>query len=175
MKKLFLPLGLIPFLISISPTLAQTVTNPTQVALVCAYNSAIPAPTSGQYFFVQCDANGKLITSGGGGVPGGTSGQIQYNNAGAFAGFTMSGDATIVPSTGVITVTKTSGVTFGSLATLTPGSGVATALTQTLNGTGALVATTGPTINNAVLVNATYDSYIRATTFLAAAISIGGI
>lgn len=35
---------------------------------------------------------------------GGTSGQIEYNNAGALGGFTMSGDATIVASTGVITV-----------------------------------------------------------------------
>ena len=159
MKKLFLPLGLIPFLISISPTLAQTVTNPTQVALVCAYNSAIPAPTSGQYFFVQCDANGKLITSGGGGggVPGGTSGQIQYNNAGAFAGFTMSGDATIVPSTGVITVTKTSGVAFGSLATLTPGTGIATALAINVGTAGAPVLYNGGggTPTTLTLTNAT--------------------
>jgi hypothetical protein len=36
--------------------------------------------------------------------PGGTSGQIQYNNFSAFGGFTASGDATIVPSTGVVTV-----------------------------------------------------------------------
>jgi hypothetical protein len=44
-------------------------------------------------------------TSGGAGNPGGTSNQIQYNNAGtAFSGFTMSGDATLAVSTGVITV-----------------------------------------------------------------------
>jgi hypothetical protein len=41
--------------------------------------------------------------SGGGGTPGGTSGQIQYNNAGAFGGFTLSGDATINTGTGAIT------------------------------------------------------------------------
>ena len=34
----------------------------------------------------------------------GSSGQIQYDNGGAFGGFTMSGDATLVTSTGVITV-----------------------------------------------------------------------
>src|SRR5271166_2894520 len=45
-----------------------------------------------------------LVSSGGGGTPGGTSGQIQYDNAGSFGGFTMSGDATLVTSTGVITV-----------------------------------------------------------------------
>jgi len=38
------------------------------------------------------------------GVPGGTSGQSQYNNAGAFGGYTMSGDATLVTSTGVVTI-----------------------------------------------------------------------
>jgi hypothetical protein len=54
---------------------------------------------------------------GGGGSPGGSSGQIEWNNAGSFAGLTMSGDATIVASTGVITVTKTSGVAFASSAT----------------------------------------------------------
>src|SRR6478736_7981118 len=35
---------------------------------------------------------------------GGTSGQIQWNNAGTADGFTASGDATIVPSTGVVTL-----------------------------------------------------------------------
>lgn len=36
------------------------------------------------------DVNGKLClsSSGGGGTPGGTSGQVQYNNAGAFGGIT---------------------------------------------------------------------------------------
>lgn len=38
------------------------------------------------------------------GVPGGSSGQLQYNNAGAFGGYTMSGDATLVTGTGVITI-----------------------------------------------------------------------
>ena len=35
--------------------------------------------------------------------PGGSSGQIQWNSSGNFAGFTMSGDCTVVTSTGVIT------------------------------------------------------------------------
>ena len=46
----------------------------------------------------------KPASSGGSGTPGGSSGQIQYDNAGSFGGFTMSGDATLVPSTGVITI-----------------------------------------------------------------------
>lgn len=36
--------------------------------------------------------------------PGGTNGQIQYNNGGAFGGFTASGDATINTTTGVVTL-----------------------------------------------------------------------
>jgi hypothetical protein len=48
---------------------------------------------------------------------GGTTNQLQYNSAGSLAGFTMSGDATLVPGTGAITVTKTNGVAFAASAT----------------------------------------------------------
>jgi len=41
---------------------------------------------------------------GGGGSPGGTNGQIQFNDSGVFNGFTASGDATINTSTGAVTV-----------------------------------------------------------------------
>ena len=49
--------------------------------------------------------------------PGGTNGQLQYNNAGSFGGFTLGGDATINVSTGALTVTKTNGVAFAASAT----------------------------------------------------------
>jgi hypothetical protein len=53
--------------------------------------------------------------SGGGGTPGGSSGQIQYNNAGSFGGFTLANDCTFsVPN---ITCTKTGGVAFAASAT----------------------------------------------------------
>jgi len=55
--------------------------------------------------------------TGAGGSPGGTSGQLQYNNAGAFGGFTASGDATINTGTGAVTVSKTGGVAFAASAT----------------------------------------------------------
>jgi hypothetical protein len=49
--------------------------------------------------------------------PGGASGQIQWNNNGAFDGFTASGDATINTTTGVVTVLKMSGgATFNYVA-----------------------------------------------------------
>ncbi len=58
-------------------------------------------------------------SSGGAGNPGGSANQVQYNSAGtAFAGFTMSGDATLVVATGVITVVSTSGTAFATSATV---------------------------------------------------------
>lgn len=57
-------------------------------------------------------------SGGGGGTPGGSSGQIQYDNAGSFGGFTASGDATINTSTGAVAVASTGGVAFGPYATL---------------------------------------------------------
>ena len=73
------------------PALAQPVSPPPgTVALVCAYNSSIPLPVTGQFFYVQCDSSGNLITnSTGGGTPGGTTGQLQYNNSGAFGGYSV--------------------------------------------------------------------------------------
>jgi hypothetical protein len=38
----------------------------------------------------------------GGSPPGGTAGQLQYNNGGVLGGFTASGDATIDPTTGTV-------------------------------------------------------------------------
>lgn len=61
MRKLLLGLAL-SLLTTVS--LAQRVSTPPIVALACAYNSATQTSTSGQFIFVQCDVNGKLLTSG---------------------------------------------------------------------------------------------------------------
>jgi hypothetical protein len=49
-------------------------------------------------------ATGPAGPTGPSSPPGGTNGQIQFNNSGAFGGFTVTGDATINTSTGVITI-----------------------------------------------------------------------
>jgi hypothetical protein len=71
---------------------------------------------------VKIDASGNLVDNGAvcggaGGTPGGTSGQVQFNNAGAFGGFTVGADATLNTATGALTVTKTSGAAFVASAT----------------------------------------------------------
>jgi len=80
---------------------------------------------------VKIDASGNFIDNGstcggGGGTPGGSSGQVQYNNAGAFGGFTVGGDGTLNTGTGALTVTKTNGVSFGTAATQNTGTSGAT-------------------------------------------------
>ena len=55
---------------------------------------------------------------GGGGDPGGLSGDIQWNHGGVFAGFTVGGDLTIDPVTGLGLVTGTNGVPFARSATV---------------------------------------------------------
>ena len=53
----------------------------------------------------------------GGGTPGGSTGQVQYNaGSGNFGGLTLSGDCTLVYTTGVITCLKTNGTAFGSMS-----------------------------------------------------------
>lgn len=59
------------------------------------------------------------FSSGGtGGSPGGTAGQIQYNNAGAFGGFTMSGDVSVNTGTGASLIANAA-VTNAKMANMT--------------------------------------------------------
>jgi hypothetical protein len=80
-----------------------------------------PAPIPGDCvkFFSTTQIQDALTTcnSGAASNPGGSSGQIQYNNSGAFGGFTMSGDCLTNTATGVIICTKTNGSAFVASAT----------------------------------------------------------
>lgn len=124
-------------------------------------------PNGSGYTAVEVDPAG-----GGGGTPGGSSGQVQYNNAGSFGGFTTSGDATINTATGAMTLTTVNAnvgafgsnvncttittnakglITAASQTTCTPavgsitglGTGVATALAVNVGSAGAPVLFNG--------------------------------
>lgn len=60
-----LRLALLVIVIGLSASLyayAQVYTGqPNPVALVCAYNTSVPTPVAGSFFYVQCDSTGKLI------------------------------------------------------------------------------------------------------------------
>lgn len=47
-------------------------------------------------------------------VPGGIAAQVQFNDNGAFGGFTVGGDATLDTATGELTISKVSGVPFST-------------------------------------------------------------
>lgn len=129
-----------------------------------------------------------VAVGGGGGTPGGSSGQVQYNNAGAFGGFTTSGDATINTASGALTLaTVNANVgTFGSAtscitttanakglitaisaATCTPalgsitgfGTGVATALAINIGSAGA------PVLFNGALGTPSSGNLVNATGY----------
>jgi hypothetical protein len=97
-----------------------------QAIVVAPSDSAPPALPAAAFRAGKClafDGGGNPIAAvcGGGGsagTPGGSNGQVQYNNSGSFAGFTVSGDCTLVASTGVITCTGTSGTPFAPSATI---------------------------------------------------------
>src|SRR5882724_1236986 len=81
--------------------------------------ASITINVAGAYIFIVPSPSGysaTIIQTTSGTPPGGTSGQIQYNNAGAFGGFTTSGDATINTGTGALTLATVLGTpgTFGS-------------------------------------------------------------
>jgi hypothetical protein len=77
----------------------------------------VPAPAAGnQTLFLRGDGTW-ASASGGGGTPGGSNGQVQFNSAGAFGGFTLGGDGTLNTSTGALTVTSTNGNEFATVAT----------------------------------------------------------
>jgi hypothetical protein len=111
-------------------------------------NAQVPPPFILGAGLPTCSTNGYVLTysttthkyacavvSGTAANPGGTANQIQYNSGGtAFAGFTMSGDCTLVVASGAITCAKSGGVSFGTGAFATIAS-YATLANPTFTGT----------------------------------------
>ena len=76
--------------------------------------------------------------------PGGSSGQIQFNNSGSFGGLTVGGDGTLNSGTGALVITKLNGKTV-TLAGAFTTSG-AYGLTFTLGGSTTLTLPTSGTV-----------------------------
>ena len=101
---------------------------------------------AGQTLFVRYIENYTIGTP----IAAGTNNQIQYNNSGVLNGTTIGGDATLVATTGALTVTKTSGVAFAASATTN------TTLTGNINytqgGTGSVTRTVTNKLQESVSV-----------------------
>ena len=76
----------------------------TSVAKLQGSGVSSTAPTGGQVLTWSSGTNLWTPTTPSAAGAGGSSGQVQWNNGGAFGGFTMGGDATLVTSTGALTL-----------------------------------------------------------------------
>lgn len=111
-------------------------------------------------------------SGGGGGSPGGTNGQVQYNNAGTFGGFTVGGDGTLNTGTGALTVTKTNGVAFAASATTdtTNAANISSGILPDARLSN-VIAAGGPTGSTTVAPIITYDAHGRLTAVTSATIA----
>jgi hypothetical protein len=112
-------------------------------------------------------------------LPGGSSGQVQFNSAGAFGGFTVGGDGTLDVTTGALTITKTGGIAFGPAATIasTVGTGsVALSANPSFTGTAVFSTISASTagITTATIVTA-HTTNLDATTATLATATVGAL
>ena len=143
------------------PTLNQ---NTTGNAATATNLASYPTLCSGSQFSQGLSSgsnNCATPSGGGGGTPGGTSGQVQYNNSGSFGGFTVSGDGTLNTSTGALVVTKINGTTPGNsctnqAVTAISSSAVPTCTTLTSAYVNNSIALTGTDVNTSNQVTATH-------------------
>lgn len=134
-------LGLFLLSLLALPAFGQTPTTPAIAAMVCANNTIVPTPVNGKFFYVQCDSNGKLITTGG----SGTVTIVSVTTANGISGTVAT--ATTTPAISLVLGAITpSSVAIGAGSAITS-SGAGGAL-----GTGAFAsAYTLPTATNSVL------------------------
>jgi hypothetical protein len=90
---------------------------PTQGSIIAPSQIVPGAPGVTQYLTSSPTGLVSWTTGGGGGggSPGGTNGQVQYNNLGSFGGFTIGGDCSLILPN--LICTSTNGVPFAPSAT----------------------------------------------------------
>lgn len=128
------------------PTTDYSWTTPTTLTFVTA-------PANGAVILYQFTSAVPIGTPNAGGI----NGQVQYNNSGVLNGFTMSGDVTVVPTTGVATVNAP-----------------ATHINYTQGGTGSVARTVTNKLQESVSVKdfgAVGDGSTNDTTAIQAAIT----
>ncbi len=115
-----------------TPALSQAI-SPTWTGTHTFANAIILGSVTGSTQCLQVNASGTVLGTGApcggsGGVPGGSSGQIQYNNAGVFGGLAVTGSGSVVEATSPTLITPTlSGTTLTGTNTLSgtiSGSGI---------------------------------------------------
>lgn len=169
-----------------SLSIGQTVTTPPSAALACAYSSSPPSPVSGQFYFVQCDSTGHLITSSSGGGSGTvtsvgwTGGIVSVATPTTTPAFTIAGTSGGIPyfaststwaSSSLLTANAImiGGGAATAPSTTTTGAGVLTALGDAPNTTGGFVTfgTTQPaplTIGTSGSITGSYGYYVCTST-----------
>jgi hypothetical protein len=138
----------------------QTTANPNPIVLNGSGEALIWG--SGIYRQVVYDVNNNMIWDqltggyncvGGGAIPMGANGAIQYNNNGIFGGLPLgtAGQVLTANSSGTPSWQTPAGGSIGSITGL--GAGVAAALALPLDGSGELVAENGATLNGPAINN----------------------
>ena len=89
---------------------------PNQIASVSPGQINAATALNGYVITMTAEGPNWAPATGSGGTPGGSNGQLQYNNLGSFGGFTPGGDLTLVRPNFI--VTKTNGVSFAPSATI---------------------------------------------------------
>lgn len=112
------------------------------------------------------NTTGTLLADGGVALTiGGSANQIQYNNAGALGGFTMSGDVTVAVSTGVSSVGKIGGFNVTTNGALTFAGAVNLTGALTLSGNDALILRTAADTDVTLPITGTLSTLAGSEAF----------
>jgi hypothetical protein len=89
---------------------SPTITGPTFTSPTSVLNSLLPTQSGfSGYVLGSNGVNAQWVVQGSGGTPGGSSGQIQYNNSGTFGGISTTGTGNVVLATSPTLITPNLG------------------------------------------------------------------